>query len=139
MPHLPRYWRAFRLIKSLETCVNLGQLQEDIFQCLGKDLVNNTLIGYNSTIFSYGYVYACMYICITRTGHNGTIFSYVSMPAMKCLTWLGKVHCDLDRASHCDSRRYGQTGAGKTYSMIGEASTLPYSSAYTRRGLSLVF
>ena len=93
MPHLPRYWRAFRLIKSLETCVNLGQLQEDIFQCLGKDLVNNTLIGYNSTIFSYGYVYACMYICITRTGHNGTIFSYVSMPAMKCLTWLGTVHC----------------------------------------------
>jgi C-terminal processing protease CtpA/Prc len=44
-------------------------LQEDIFQCLGKDLVNNTLIGYNSTIFSYG-----------------------------------------------------QTGAGKTYSMIGEAT-----------------
>jgi kinesin family protein 13 len=43
--------------------------QEDIFQCLGKDLVNNTLIGYNSTIFSYG-----------------------------------------------------QTGAGKTYSMIGEAT-----------------
>jgi hypothetical protein len=28
--------------------------QEDVFQCIGKDLVANTLQGYNSTIFSYG-------------------------------------------------------------------------------------
>ena len=62
MPHLPRYWRAFRLIKPLETCVNLGQLQEDIFQCLGKDLVNNMLIGYNSTIDLFVWLCVCVYV-----------------------------------------------------------------------------
>ena len=139
MPHLPRYWRAFRLIKSLETCVNLGQLQEDIFQCLGKDLVNNTLIGYNSTIFSYGYVYAYVYMYNAHRPKWHDLL--VRVHACHEVSDLARKSTlfDLDRASHCDSRRYGQTGAGKTYSMIGEASTLPYSSAYTRRGLSLVF
>jgi C-terminal processing protease CtpA/Prc len=97
-------------------------LQEDIFQCLGKDLVNNTLIGYNSTIFSYGYVYAYVYMYNAHRPKWHDLL--VRVHACHEVSDLARKSTlfDLDRASHCDSRRYGQTGAGKTYSMIGEAT-----------------
>lgn len=141
MPHLPRYWRAFRLIKLLETCMfQSWAIAGGHLPVSGQGSSEqhaHRLQQHNLFVWLCVCVYVYMYNAHRPQWHDLLVRVHacheVSDLARRSTLF------DLDRASHCDSRRYGQTGAGKTYSMIGEASTLPYSSAYTRRGLSLVF